>query len=440
MNRLQQRRAGAPRARHGRKLVALHVPAPASRARATRSSAAAPSRAARCRRARLGIGMAYIPAERAEVGDGLEIDVRGKRATAVVASEPLCSRGDRWLKPAFPTTCSTAPSTRGARRGRRRRRSASRWFAAGRARRGRLLRPARGRPVSHGRRVLRRARVRQGGLGGRRAAVGQIVEVNTGLADTPEAFLEDPSGEGSMVQGQAVGAAETDGLLDCDSYVGRVLGTARRLHLGHPPRTSRSCSRRSRPHGRGLFAAIPEGLRLGRATPAAGTCRSRPSPPTARLADPSVRRGRDRTRRADLRQPTAADACRRPGGSSSAARRSSAGPATPARTAPSCCSRPATRPPSGRTCCAAASCRAASPRATPCAWRSATRSTATTSRSSATRSRPASAGRSRRTPASSVPTPSAARARRAPRRSSSPSGSPAPASPARATRSSAAAR
>ena len=37
----------------------------------------------------VGIGMAYVPRERAEVGEELEIDVRGKRRAAVVAPRPL---------------------------------------------------------------------------------------------------------------------------------------------------------------------------------------------------------------------------------------------------------------------------------------------------------------------------------------------------------------
>jgi aminomethyltransferase len=40
----------------------------------------------------VGIGMAYVPAERANVGDTFEIDVRGKRRSAVVASRPLYSK------------------------------------------------------------------------------------------------------------------------------------------------------------------------------------------------------------------------------------------------------------------------------------------------------------------------------------------------------------
>ena len=40
----------------------------------------------------VGIGMAYVPAERAAVGETLEIDVRGKMRTAVVASKPLYTK------------------------------------------------------------------------------------------------------------------------------------------------------------------------------------------------------------------------------------------------------------------------------------------------------------------------------------------------------------
>ena len=78
--------------------------------------------------------------------------------------------------------------------------------------------------------------------------------------------------------------------------------------------------------------------------------------------------------------------------------------------------------------------RSGSARATRCAWRPASTSTATTSPTTAGRSRPGSAGAARRTPASSAPRPCARRARTARPRSSSRSRSPAPASPARATR------
>ena len=102
---------------------------------------------------------------------------------------------------------------------------------------------------------------------------------------------------------------------------------------------------------------------------------------------------------------------------------------------------PTTRRPCGTRSCAAAPSPPGSPRATRCASRPAFTSTATTSRPIATRSRPASAGPARRPRASSareaVAAARAAGPRREARRRSS---SPAPASRARATRSSAAAR
>ena len=48
---------------------------------------------------------------------------------------------------------------------------------------------------------------------------GEIVEVNTGLADTPEAINEDPYGEGWMVKVKLSDASESDGLLHRDAYV-----------------------------------------------------------------------------------------------------------------------------------------------------------------------------------------------------------------------------
>jgi glycine cleavage system H protein len=49
---------------------------------------------------------------------------------------------------------------------------------------------------------------------------GEIVEVNTALADATEAINEDPYGEGWMVKVKLSDAAECDGLLDRDTYVG----------------------------------------------------------------------------------------------------------------------------------------------------------------------------------------------------------------------------
>jgi glycine cleavage system H protein len=48
---------------------------------------------------------------------------------------------------------------------------------------------------------------------------GEIVEVNTALADKPETINEDPYGDGWMVKVQLSDPAEADALLDRDAYV-----------------------------------------------------------------------------------------------------------------------------------------------------------------------------------------------------------------------------
>jgi glycine cleavage system H protein len=51
---------------------------------------------------------------------------------------------------------------------------------------------------------------------------GEIVEVNLGLADTPEAINEDPYGEGWMVKVKLSDPSELETLLDRDTYVGSL--------------------------------------------------------------------------------------------------------------------------------------------------------------------------------------------------------------------------
>ena len=51
---------------------------------------------------------------------------------------------------------------------------------------------------------------------------GEIVEVNTALADTPEAINEDPYGEGWMVRVKLSDPGEADALMDRDAYVGTL--------------------------------------------------------------------------------------------------------------------------------------------------------------------------------------------------------------------------
>jgi glycine cleavage system H protein len=48
---------------------------------------------------------------------------------------------------------------------------------------------------------------------------GEIVEVNTGLADAPESINDEPYGEGWMVKVKLSDPSEADGLLDRDAYV-----------------------------------------------------------------------------------------------------------------------------------------------------------------------------------------------------------------------------
>jgi glycine cleavage system H protein len=47
---------------------------------------------------------------------------------------------------------------------------------------------------------------------------GEIVEVNTGLADKPETINDDPYGEGWLVKVKLSDPSETDALLDASSY------------------------------------------------------------------------------------------------------------------------------------------------------------------------------------------------------------------------------
>ena len=47
---------------------------------------------------------------------------------------------------------------------------------------------------------------------------GEIVEVNEGLADSPEKINEDPYGDGWMVKVRLTDPAEADQLLDADAY------------------------------------------------------------------------------------------------------------------------------------------------------------------------------------------------------------------------------
>jgi len=51
---------------------------------------------------------------------------------------------------------------------------------------------------------------------------GEIVEVNTSLADTPEAINDDPYGAGWMVRVQLSDPGQADSLMDSETYVGTL--------------------------------------------------------------------------------------------------------------------------------------------------------------------------------------------------------------------------
>jgi glycine cleavage system H protein len=51
---------------------------------------------------------------------------------------------------------------------------------------------------------------------------GEIVEVNLGLGDTPDAINNDPYGEGWMVKVRLSDASETERLLDAGAYEGTL--------------------------------------------------------------------------------------------------------------------------------------------------------------------------------------------------------------------------
>jgi glycine cleavage system H protein len=51
---------------------------------------------------------------------------------------------------------------------------------------------------------------------------GEIVEVNTALAETPEAINDDPYGAGWMVRVKLADPGQADGLMDSETYLGSL--------------------------------------------------------------------------------------------------------------------------------------------------------------------------------------------------------------------------
>ena len=167
-----------------------------------------------------GIGMAYVPAEQAEPGTELEIDVRGTaRHGRRRAQAPLPTRRpDAWPTPAIPTTCSTTPSTTGRGSTASEATFGITWYAQDSLGEVVFFDPPKvGAPGDQGR-ALHRGRVRQGRLGRGRPLSGEVIAVNDALADTPETINEDPYGEGWLVKVKLSDPSEQEALMDAAAY------------------------------------------------------------------------------------------------------------------------------------------------------------------------------------------------------------------------------
>ena len=93
------------------------------------------------------------------------------------------------------------------------------WYAQDSARRGRLLRPARGR-----RRRCAKDEPTPRSSPSRRSPTciaplsGEIIEVNEALSDAPETINDDPYGDGWLVKVKLSDPSELEALLDVDAY------------------------------------------------------------------------------------------------------------------------------------------------------------------------------------------------------------------------------
>ena len=155
----------------------------------------------------VGIGMAYLPAERARRGTEFEIDVRGKTARRPSSrSKPLYrhEEDDRWPTPATPTTCSTTPSTTGPASTATPPRSGSPGTPRTRSARScSSTRPRSAATVTEDESYTEVESVKA--VSDVIAPLsGEIVEVNDRARRQPEAINDDPYGDGLDGQGQAV--------------------------------------------------------------------------------------------------------------------------------------------------------------------------------------------------------------------------------------------
>ena len=198
---------------------------------------------------------------------------------AVVATKPLYRTGprrkeSRWPTRATPTTCSTTPSTTGPGSTGDIADLRHHLVRPGRARRGRLLRPAR-RSARRSTQDESYAEVESVKAVSDVIAPlsGEIVEVNEALGDTPEAINDDPYGEGWMVKVRlSRPVRDASALLDAAAYSRSAgLDEPAGCRAATPPsptaRPARRCSPRSASASiEELFdRQIPDGVRLGRA-------------------------------------------------------------------------------------------------------------------------------------------------------------------------------
>ena len=150
----------------------------------------------------IGIGMAYVPAAKAEPGTPIEIDVRGKLRAAEVRNQAAVLQGALNVADAsYPDDLKYHPEHDWARIDGDVATFGITWYAQDQL--GEVVffdPPEVGKTVEQGR-AVRRDRVGQGGLRRRsRRCRGEVVEVNEALGDAPEKINEDPYGDGWLVK------------------------------------------------------------------------------------------------------------------------------------------------------------------------------------------------------------------------------------------------
>ena len=199
----------------------------AGQPRAHRGRATAWSPAVRCRPAwTTGSAWRTCPRGGRSPGTAIEVDVRGKprarrgRARSRCTGRPRRTAANRSeVGRDLPRRPEVPPRARlGADRGRRGH-LRHHLVRPGRARRGRVLRPARGRHADDQGPGLRRGRVGEGGLGRVRAAVGRDRGGERGARRHARSrSTHDPYGEGWLVRVKLSDPCEVDSLLDVGAY------------------------------------------------------------------------------------------------------------------------------------------------------------------------------------------------------------------------------